>query len=24
VPAEAYRDWRREPRRPATNPWPLG
>jgi uncharacterized cupin superfamily protein len=23
-PAEAYADWRREPRRPAPNPWPLG
>jgi uncharacterized cupin superfamily protein len=23
-PAEAYADWRREPRRPARNPWPLG
>jgi uncharacterized cupin superfamily protein len=23
-PAEAYSDWRREPRRPAPNPWPLG
>jgi len=22
-PAEAYADWRREPRRPAPNPWPL-
>jgi len=22
-PAEAYADWRREPRRPARNPWPL-
>jgi uncharacterized cupin superfamily protein len=24
VPAEAYSDWRQEPRRPAPNPWPLG
>ena len=23
-PAEAYADWRREPRRPTPNPWPLG
>jgi uncharacterized cupin superfamily protein len=23
-PAEAYADWRREPRREAPNPWPLG
>jgi len=23
-PAEAYADWRREPHRPARNPWPLG
>jgi uncharacterized cupin superfamily protein len=23
-PAEAYAEWRREPRRPAPNPWPLG
>jgi hypothetical protein len=23
-PAEAYADWREEPRRPAPNPWPLG
>ena len=23
-PAVAYADWRREPRRPAPNPWPLG
>jgi uncharacterized cupin superfamily protein len=22
-PDEAYADWRREPRRPAPNPWPL-
>jgi uncharacterized cupin superfamily protein len=22
-PAEAYADWRREPRRPTRNPWPL-
>ena len=22
-PAEAYADWRREPRRPTPNPWPL-
>ncbi len=22
-PAEAYAEWRREPRRPTTNPWPL-
>jgi uncharacterized cupin superfamily protein len=22
-PAEAYADWRQEPRRPAPNPWPL-
>jgi hypothetical protein len=22
-PAEAYADWRREPRRPVSNPWPL-
>jgi uncharacterized cupin superfamily protein len=22
-PAEAYADWRREPRRPTQNPWPL-
>jgi uncharacterized cupin superfamily protein len=22
-PAEAYADWRREPRRPTSNPWPL-
>ena len=22
-PAQAYADWRREPRRPARNPWPL-
>jgi uncharacterized cupin superfamily protein len=22
-PAEAYADWRREPRRPTGNPWPL-
>jgi uncharacterized cupin superfamily protein len=22
-PAEAYADWRKEPRRPAPNPWPL-
>jgi uncharacterized cupin superfamily protein len=22
-PAEAYADWRREPRGPAANPWPL-
>jgi uncharacterized cupin superfamily protein len=22
-PADAYADWRREPRRPVTNPWPL-
>jgi hypothetical protein len=22
-PAEAYADWRREPRRAAPNPWPL-
>jgi uncharacterized cupin superfamily protein len=23
-PADAYADWRQEPRRPAPNPWPLG
>ena len=23
-PNEAYADWRREPRRPAPNPWPFG
>jgi hypothetical protein len=23
VPAEAYADWRQEPRRPTPNPWPL-
>jgi uncharacterized cupin superfamily protein len=23
-PAEAYADWRQEPRKPARNPWPLG
>ena len=23
-PAEAYADWRQEPRRPTANPWPLG
>jgi len=23
-PAEAYADWRQEPRRPVANPWPLG
>jgi uncharacterized cupin superfamily protein len=23
-PAEAYADWRQEPRRAAPNPWPLG
>ena len=23
VPAEAYADWRQEPRRPTRNPWPL-
>ena len=23
-PAEAYADWRQEPRRPTPNPWPLG
>lgn len=23
VPAEAYADWRTEPRRPTSNPWPL-
>jgi tRNA-Thr(GGU) m(6)t(6)A37 methyltransferase TsaA len=23
-PAEAYADWRQEPRRPTENPWPLG
>jgi hypothetical protein len=22
-PAEAYADWRQEPRRPTRNPWPL-
>jgi hypothetical protein len=23
-PAEAYADWRQEPRAPTRNPWPLG